>query len=303
VALTGLAGKPPRGKGWQNRNPKRSGIMKATRGWIGVLWLGLCIFSPLAHAQQWGTWTYRNIRGNASSWDFTDAAGASFRGNNACIWARVPPNAEFLEIRTGQDGRGGYGSCDLYLRYGQLPTTTSYTRRHTGSGYQKSIRINRPAAGMWHIRLRGRSSYRSSVIVQVFPRSTGSSWRNDLLERINHKRAVRSLTSLRMNSKLQQAAQAHASDIAYRHVLSHYGFYDFNHTVQKRVYSTGYRYSQWEHVRQLITAGKETVDEAMASWSGQGAITDYRMRDAGFGFHRSSDNYGNRWVAVFARPR
>jgi len=50
---------------------------------------------------------------------------------------------------------GGSGNCDLYVKRGSRPTTTSFTARSTGGNNSESITISNPPSGDWYIMLRG----------------------------------------------------------------------------------------------------------------------------------------------------
>jgi hypothetical protein len=63
---------------------------------------------------------------------------------------------------------GGAGDCDMYLKYGAVPTTTSYTYRPYLSGNNESVTIPSPATGRLYIMLRGYSAY-SGVTLNVLP--------------------------------------------------------------------------------------------------------------------------------------
>ncbi len=54
---------------------------------------------------------------------------------------------------------GGTGDCDLYVRFGSNPTTTTYACRPYLSGNNETCTINAPSAGDWKIGLRGYTSY------------------------------------------------------------------------------------------------------------------------------------------------
>jgi hypothetical protein len=54
---------------------------------------------------------------------------------------------------------GGTGNCDLYVRRGSLPTTTSYDYRPYLSGNNETATITNPTSGSWYVLLKGRAAY------------------------------------------------------------------------------------------------------------------------------------------------
>jgi formylglycine-generating enzyme required for sulfatase activity len=130
-----------------------------------VFALALSVLAVTSAQAQWGTRTWRDVQGTR---------GWSYRYNNqTCnngfFTMDVPPGTSRLTIRTGQDGRGGQGDCDLFVQYGRPPTTTQYAARHTGRGYRKTITLRNPGAGRWYIRIRARTRYQASLQAEVAP--------------------------------------------------------------------------------------------------------------------------------------
>lgn len=74
----------------------------------------------------------------------------------------VPAGQTNLEIMIS----GGTGDCDLYIKFGARPTTSSYDFRPFLAGNDETVTIADPAAGTWYIVLRGYSSY-SGVTLQA----------------------------------------------------------------------------------------------------------------------------------------
>lgn len=54
---------------------------------------------------------------------------------------------------------GGSGDADLYMRYGANPTTSTFDCRPFTSGNNETCTFNNPAAGTWHIGIRGYRAY------------------------------------------------------------------------------------------------------------------------------------------------
>lgn len=54
---------------------------------------------------------------------------------------------------------GGSGDCDIYVRYGSVPTTSTWDYRPYLNGSNETVNVNNPAAGTWYVMLRAYSSY------------------------------------------------------------------------------------------------------------------------------------------------
>ncbi len=67
----------------------------------------------------------------------------------------VPAGASNLVFQTA----GGTGDADLYVQHGSAPTTSSYSCRPYLSGNNESCTVASPAAGTWHVMVRGYSAF------------------------------------------------------------------------------------------------------------------------------------------------
>jgi len=67
----------------------------------------------------------------------------------------LPAGQGRLDIKTA----GGTGDCDLYVKFGSLPTLSNFEYSSDESGNNEEIRINSPAAGEWYVLLHGYSAY------------------------------------------------------------------------------------------------------------------------------------------------
>lgn len=70
-------------------------------------------------------------------------------GSSVYYKVAVPSGATSLEVKTW----GGSGDCDLYLRYGNAPTTSVYDYRDYYVGNNATITVANPKAGVWWIML------------------------------------------------------------------------------------------------------------------------------------------------------
>ncbi len=72
----------------------------------------------------------------------------------------VPPGATNLVIETS----GGSGDADLYVRYGAPPDTANYDCRPYLSTNNEKCVFSAPAAGTWHVMLRGYLGYSGATL-------------------------------------------------------------------------------------------------------------------------------------------
>lgn len=98
----------------------------------------------------------------------TNLGGAS--NSETRFELQVPASATNLTITTS----GGSGDLDLYVRQGTAPTTSNYTCRPYVSGNNENCNFSTPAAGTWHILLRGYSTF-SGVTLKVSYTVNGTS--------------------------------------------------------------------------------------------------------------------------------
>jgi hypothetical protein len=76
-------------------------------------------------------------------------------GNKKNYVIAVPSGASKLEIKIW----GGTGDCDLYVKRGSIPTTTSYNYRPYLGGNTETVTVNNPVSGNWYIMLNAYSAY------------------------------------------------------------------------------------------------------------------------------------------------
>lgn len=141
--------------------------MKTSKWMLGVL-LAISLWSVGAAEAGWQT--FRDLTGRQDYWGFT-YNGVTY----PYTYIDIPENISRLIIRTGQDGRGGYGKLEIYVGYGKLPTQSSYLKRGTGIGYRKTITINNPKKGRYYVRIGALTNFRASYQAKVERGSTSSS--------------------------------------------------------------------------------------------------------------------------------
>ncbi|WP_437924028.1 trypsin-like serine protease [Sorangium sp. So ce291] len=100
-----------------------------------------------------------NLSGSAATWQhFT---------------INVPAGTPMLNVHSS----GGTGNADLYVRYGSQPTTSIFDCRPFMNDSNESCNFNNPAAGTWHVSLRGASSSFSGVSLKSTSYNpNGQSW-------------------------------------------------------------------------------------------------------------------------------
>jgi uncharacterized protein YkwD len=107
-------------------------------------------------------------------------------------------------------------------------------------------------------------------------------WRHGLLTRINTIRDRHGLDALRLDARLNRAAQGHSDDMAKRDYFDHKT--PEGKRMTDRAASAGYR---WRRLMENIAAGhsdgKLVVDGWMNSPKHRDAILDPQVRDAGLG--------------------
>ena len=76
----------------------------------------------------------------------------------------VPAGQSFLQVKTS----GGSGDCDLYVKLGSLPTTSSYNGKSDGVNNNELVTINNPASGTWYVMVRGYSAYSGVTLTATY---------------------------------------------------------------------------------------------------------------------------------------
>lgn len=97
----------------------------------------------------------------------TGLSGAA--GSETRYTLAVPSGASNLSIALS----GGSGDADLYVRFGNPPTTSTYDCRPYLSGNNETCNIANPQAGTYHIMVRGYSSYSGVTLVGSYQSGSG----------------------------------------------------------------------------------------------------------------------------------
>lgn len=97
----------------------------------------------------------------------TGLSGSS--GTELRFTMEVPSGATNLVFQIS----GGTGDADLYVRQGSAPTTSTYTCRPYLSGNNETCTVAAPAAGTWHVMVRGYSAFSGVSLVGSYTAGGG----------------------------------------------------------------------------------------------------------------------------------
>jgi len=117
-------------------------------------------------------------------------------------------------------------------------------------------------------------------------------WRLDMLRRLNAIRAQHGLTGLRLDNRLNKAAQLHTNNMIHRDFFDHKD--PDGAKMTERADAFGYR---WRWIIENIAAGQPNMHEALNGWMAspdhRAAILDERVRDAGIGYSYAPNDWGS----------
>ncbi|MEK7991022.1 MAG: CAP domain-containing protein [Thiotrichaceae bacterium] len=142
-----------------------------------------------------------------------------------------------------------------------------------------------------------------SLLLLPFATWAASGYDQELLKLTNAERAKYDMSALALSSKLGQAAQKHALDMAAHNYFSHTG--RNGSKGGERVEDEGYEYSRRG---ENIAAGHATPEETMSQWMNskvhRANILNSKFTEIGFGYAADdSSKYEFYWVQVFATPK
>jgi len=108
-------------------------------------------------------------------------------------------------------------------------------------------------------------------------------WRTDMLHRLNRIREEFGLAALRIDDRLNRAAQLHADDMARRDFFDHRS--PEGARMTERADRTGYH---WRRLIENIAAGYPNIASTIEGWmespEHRAGLLDREVRDAGFGY-------------------
>lgn len=112
---------------------------------------------------------------------------------------------------------------------------------------------------------------------------TAGAWRADMLRQINRVRTRHGIAPLRIDARLNRAAQSHSDDMARRDFFDHRS--PEGARMTDRADRTGYR---WQRIIENIAAGYPNAASAIEGWmespDHRAGLLDSRVRDAGLGY-------------------
>ena len=272
---------------------------KQRLGWIAAGLFLLSMMSASA-APLWGTFNGHYVRSTQGRWSFLNGNSVWLGGYSFDVGA----NCASLTVQTLNDGHCGFGDVDLYLKFGGWPSFTSYTRRSAGNSYVETIQLLNPTPGRYYVKLYAYRNYMACFRITTTHQTTYD-WRSDMLSRVNYYRSQYGRVPVTQNSQLNTAAQNYAYDMAAKHYYGgadHHGSTAANMTMTLRILAAGYRGAGWSSYGfcENIAYGYTTVAAVMNAWwasaGHQANILNSNIRNAGFGYYNSTDNWGPRWV-------
>ncbi|MDO2949450.1 M4 family metallopeptidase [Aeromonas simiae] len=89
---------------------------------------------------------------------------AAAQGGKLNFTVVVPAGSQRLVISSS----GGSGDADLYVKYGAVPTSTSYDCRPYMNGNTESCILNVPRAGAWYVQLSGYSAFSGVTLMASY---------------------------------------------------------------------------------------------------------------------------------------
>nr|WP_211193781.1 M4 family metallopeptidase [Pyxidicoccus fallax] len=92
----------------------------------------------------------------------TGLSGSS--GNKKYFTLEVPAGQTSLKFETA----GGTGDADLYVRFGGVPSSSTYDCRPYSSGNAETCTFNNPQAGTWYVMVNGYTSYSGLTLTGTY---------------------------------------------------------------------------------------------------------------------------------------
>lgn len=134
------------------------------------------------------------------------------------------------------------------------------------------------------------------------PPPPSSSEAEEILALVNHERTSRGLQPLRLEVRLNAAAQKHTTEQAALGDIYHVSS---NGTGPgDRIAATGYTFSSWG---ENVAAGQISPDEVMTAWMNSPGhcrnILNPGYTELGVGFLETNNSYRTWWTQKFARER
>jgi vibriolysin len=124
---------------------------------VGTYWVGLNAYAAYSGVTLTGTYTGGGGGGDPLLTNGTPVTGISGATGNTKYWRINVPSGKSLSIRIS----GGTGDADLYTRFGQRPTTSTYACRPYLNGNTETCTTTTTAttAGDWYVMVRAFAAY------------------------------------------------------------------------------------------------------------------------------------------------
>lgn len=255
------------------------------------------------------------------------ARNLSLRSTNTNIreWVGNTDPADYFTFSLGQRSRlfTGIRGRQKGVRMELLQDTNSNGRldardligqRSSRNNQLRRMNVNL-APGTYFLRIsrnRGNSRYRMFARTRTLGNNSSATSelgqiRQEILQLVNQQRRQNNLSPVRLDSKLNAAAQTHSVNMALQDFFGHTGQDGSSST--ERVRRTGYNGSR---VAENIAAGHNTAASVVAGWMNspghRANILDPNANQMGLGYRLLSNdtgkvNYRHYWTQVFARSR
>jgi uncharacterized protein YkwD len=224
------------------------------------------------------------------------------------------PNGDTLETRL-RDARYPYHQAAQKVAVG-VPTGVQLVDRWMTHPDSRRLILNHEwrEAGVGYAVTGGRGGNTRTaldhywVLTLAAPtRRATRQWRRDILDRVNRFRAQYSLAPLKLNDRLNRAAQAHADDMATRDYFSHAS--PDSETVGQRATRAGYK---WRSILENLAAGQDNPRTTVEGWihspGHREAMLNPTVQDAGVGYRFLSGDGGRMrqfhyWALNMARAQ
>lgn len=131
----------------------------------GVYYVKLVAFSTFSGVSVTGSYTDEdNNNDTATGATIVESNLSASRNSWIYYSVDVPAGMSVLNI----DTLGGTGDADLYVRFGNTPTTTLYDCRPYVNGNTESCNIENPSAGTWEIGIRAFSAFSGLTLTTTY---------------------------------------------------------------------------------------------------------------------------------------
>jgi hypothetical protein len=143
-----------------NGNGETCTFSNPSAGTWYVMVNGYATYSGLTLKATWGADTTTALSNNVP------VTGISGAQSSQQYWKLTVPSGQTQVVFQIS---GGTGDCDLYVKQGSKPTTSSYNCRPYLNGNNETCTIANPTAGDWYVMLRGYQTFSGVSLVGHYP--------------------------------------------------------------------------------------------------------------------------------------